>query len=246
MTSNKFSISGMTCQACVEKISNALKTIEGVSAVAVQLADGTAMLQTSAPLQLQDVQKSLANYPKYTVNKFANSADLPVTSKVQVEVSKLETYKPLIIVFCYVILASVAFQIYHGSFHAHLFMNHLMGGFFIGLSFFKILSLKAFGESFSSYDPIAIKVPGYGLAYPFIELGLGLLFIGNKYLLSANLVTIVILTATTVGVLKRLRSKTQIQCACLGTTFNLPLSYVTVFENVVMIVMAVTGILISR
>ncbi len=246
MTANIFSISGMTCQACVEKISNALKAIEGVTKVTVNLADGTATLETSAPLQLLDIQKSLANYPKYTVAKFSSSKGLPVASKVQVEVSKLETYKPLIIVFCYAILVSVAFQIYYGSFHAHLFMNHLMAGFFIALSYFKILSLKAFGDSFSSYDPIAKKIPGYGLAYPFIELGLGLLFIANKYLLSANVVTIVILTATTFGVLKRLRSETQIQCACLGTTFNLPLSYVTVFENVIMIIMAVAGILIGR
>lgn len=245
MITQIFSISGMTCQKCVEKITSTLQAITGVSSVTVQLAEGTATLHTAAALDLTTVQKSLAAFPKYAVTNFTNTAAIALNDQVQSTNSKLETYKPLIIVFCYVTLVSTSFQIYHGSFQPHLLMNHLMGGFFIGLSFFKILSLKAFADSFFTYDPIAKKVSVYGLVYPFIELTLGLLFIANSYLLLANTLTIIILSATTVGVVKRLQSKNKIQCACLGTTFNLPLSYVTVFENVVMVVMAATNLMIT-
>ncbi len=242
MTISKFAISGMTCQACVEKITIALKKIPGVTAVTVQLTDGSAIVQAASQVELASVKESLANYPKYNVSDFSKVANSVALSKTEVQTSKLETYKPLVIVFGYVFLVSAAFQIYHGSFHPHLFMNHIMGGFFIGLSFFKVLSLKAFADSFSSYDPIAKKVSGYGIIYPFIEIALGLMFIANMYLLAANIITIVILSATTFGVIKRLQSKTQIQCACLGTAFNLPLSFVTVAENGVMIAMAAVSL----
>ncbi len=125
-----------------------------------------------------------------------------------------------------------------GFFDSHLFMNHLMAGFFIGLSFFKFLDLKAFAESFSSYDPIAQRWLNYGYIYPFIELTIGLMFIASLALPLANALTIFILSASTIGVYKRLQSKSAFQCACLGTTFNLPLSNVTIAENLMMILMA--------
>ena len=136
----------------------------------------------------------------------------------------------------------MAYQVSLGSFNSHLFMNHIMAGFFIGLSFFKFLDLKAFAESFSSYDPIAQRWLSYGYIYPFIELILGLLFIAGKFLLIANSATVIVLTLTTYGVYKRLQSKSSFQCACLGTTFNLPLSNVTIAENLIMIVMSLYSI----
>jgi phage shock protein PspC (stress-responsive transcriptional regulator) len=42
----------------------------------------------------------------------------------------------------------------------------------------------------------------------------------------------------TVGVISALKSKRTIVCACLGGFFNLPMSYVTLFENLTMIAMA--------
>ena len=80
---------------------------------------------------------------------------------------------------------------------------------------------------------------GYG---PFIELALGFLFISGKFLQIASVMTILILAVTTVGVIQRLKSKSQFQCACLGAVFSLPLSYVTVFENGAMIFMASLGV----
>ena len=122
-------------------------------------------------------------------------------------------------------------------------MNHLMAGFFISLSFFKFLDLKAFAESFAAYDPIAKRWMQYAYAYPFIELALGLMFIGHFALRPANVLTILILSFTTFGVYQKLRKKSSFQCACLGTSFNLPLSNVTIAENLAMISMAILGLI---
>ncbi len=238
MTTNKFSIDGMTCESCVEKITEKLKSIPQVQTVKVDLKAKIAVLESPNGINLDQANAVLGDLPKYKISEIG-SAVSPINL---VEESKLKTYKPLVLIFTYILLVSLSYQVYQGSFHFHIFMNHIMAGFFIGLSFFKFLDLKAFAESFSSYDPLAQRIYSYGKVYPFVELILGLMFISEIGLLSANIVTIVILSITTFGVTKRLQSKSKIQCACAGAGFNLPLSYVTVFENVAMILMAFYGL----
>ena len=238
MTINKFIIEGMTCEACVEKITEKLKSIPQVQSVNVDLKGKTAVIESANGINLDQAKAVLKDLPKYKVSKINST----VASVTLVEESKLKTYKPLIIIFTYIFLVSLSYQVYQGSFHFHIFMNHIMAGFFIGLSFFKFSDLNSFAEAFSSYDPLAQRISGYGKVYPFIELILGLMFVSEVGLLWANVVTIVILSITTFGVIKRLQSKSKFQCACLGAGFNLPLSYVTVFENVVMILMALYGL----
>lgn len=151
----------------------------------------------------------------------------------------MKKYKVLLILFVYLIVMSYAFtQSTHNS-----FMLNLMGLFFVIFSFFKIIHLKEFKASFSKYDLIAKKIKLYGLIYPFIELSLGVLFILGLYIQISSIVTIIILTSTTIGVVSKLRKGKIIECACLGVVFNLPLSQVTVFENVVMILMALITLL---
>lgn len=172
--------------------------------------------------------------------KYLKSENKSMTAK---EVSTFKTYKPLIVVFSYIFLISITVQIVLGSFDVHLLMNHIMAGFFISLSYFKFLDLKSFSEAFSYYDPIAKKNPSYGFMYPFIEIGLGLMFIAGIGLFYANILTAFILSVTTVGVIKQINTKSQFQCACLGAGFNLPLSWVTVVENAAMVFMAIYGLL---
>ncbi len=240
MITSRFKIDGMTCQSCVAKVTTALKNLPSVDSVVVSLNDKSATLNSALPVELPAVRDVLAHFSKYSVLNFSESA-LPSDFKKTDEsaaVSKLVTYKPLIVLFSYVFFVSMSYQIFQKQFEIHIFMNHIMAGFFIGLSFFKMLSLNAFAESFSGYDPLAKKWLSYGLLYPFIELALGLLFITATNLLFANLITIFILTLTTYGVVKKLQTKSKLLCACAGAGFSLPLSGVTVFENAVMILMA--------
>ncbi len=231
-----FAIEGMTCQACVKTVTEKISEIPNVTAVDVNLEKKNVTILASRKINLQEVASALSKSPKYTVAAFVNQTHSTAEEK---SVSVLQTYKPLLIIFTFIILVSLAYQISLDTFNTHLFMNHIMAGFFIGLSFFKFLDLPAFAESFSSYDPLAQKWLYYGRIYPFVELFLGLLFIAGKSLLFANYATVLVLSLTTYGVYKRLQAKNKIQCACLGTTFSLPLSNVTIAENIVMILMAV-------
>ena len=118
-------------------------------------------------------------------------------------------------------------------------MLDFMGLFYIVFSFFKLLDLKGFPESFRMYDPVAKMIPAYGWVYPFIELALGLMLLMRFQITAALIVTILILGTTTIGVTKTLLDKKSIRCACLGTALKLPMTEATFIENAIMLVMAV-------
>ncbi|VTS10483.1 Uncharacterized protein OS=Fibrella aestuarina BUZ 2 GN=FAES_2978 PE=4 SV=1 [Gemmata obscuriglobus UQM 2246] len=118
-------------------------------------------------------------------------------------------------------------------------MGRFMAGFFLVFSFFKLLNLRAFADAYAGYDVVAAKWYGYGYVYPFIELGLGVAYLGHFAPLATNVVTLVVMGVSTVGVVKALAARRKIRCACLGTVFNLPMSAVTLVEDVLMVGMAV-------
>ncbi len=242
MPISKFTVTGMTCESCVKTMTEKLSAISDAESADVDLQGKNISITTNRNVILSEVEAILSSLPKYKVLDYNPPANFEETISNK-NSSIFKTYKPLIVIFTFIILTSLAYQLSLGSFNSNLFMNHLMAGFFIGFSFFKFLDLKAFTDSFSGYDPVGRKFPNYGYIYPFIELALGLLFIAGKYLIIANAMTIFILTITSFGVYKRLQLKSNFQCACLGTTFNLPLSNVTITENAVMILMGVYGLL---
>ena len=105
-------------------------------------------------------------------------------------------------------------------------------------SFFKLLDIKAFATAYSGYDLLARRWRGWGLIYPFVELALGIAYLAQFNPLLTHWVTIIVMGFSAIGVIRAVASKTQIQCACLGTVFKLPMSTVTIVEDVGMVLMA--------
>ena len=93
-------------------------------------------------------------------------------------------------------------------------MLDFMGLFYIVFSFFKMLDLKGFPESFKMYDPLAKRLPIYGKVYPFIETGLGLMLLMRFEVKIALIITLFVLGVTTVGVTKTLLDR-KIYKMCL-------------------------------
>jgi len=154
------------------------------------------------------------------------------------EKSFLATYRPLLLVFAYLIGIVALVEYTAGSFDWIRAMANFMGGFFVAFSFFKLLSLRGFVDAYQTYDVLARPVRAYGFAYPFIELGLGIAFLVGFAPVTTNLVTLVVMLVSIVGVTQALLQKRRIQCACLGTVFNLPMTKVTFVEDALMAGMA--------
>ena len=148
------------------------------------------------------------------------------------------SYKPLVLIVVYLLGTTLLLEYGSGMFLMKTWMANFMAGFFLVFSFFKMLDIAAFARAYQSYDLIAAKAKGYGYVFPFIELGLGiayLLYYDNEL---THLITAIVMFVSLLGVIKSVVQKSEIQCACLGTVFNLPMSYVTIIEDGIMLVMA--------
>lgn len=116
------------------------------------------------------------------------------------------------------------------------YMTTFMGIFFLTFAFFKLLDLKGFAMSYIGYDLIAKKVTAYAYVYPFVELLLGLGFLLQWP--GVEWPTFVIMSVGAIGIGKELSRGRKIKCACLGTYIQLPLSTVSLFEDLTMAIMA--------
>ena len=92
------------------------------------------------------------------------------------------------------------------------------------------------------YDIVAKKWKAWGLIYAFTELALGIAFLTGYNPIITNSVTVVVMTVSLIGVLQSVWNKRKINCACLGAVFNLPMSTITILEDVIMIGMRRTCI----
>jgi copper chaperone CopZ len=220
-----FYIDGITCMSCVAKLKEFYIEKQGVSEVEIEKESGKVTLSTNQKLSEATLSDGLAI--KYTLRPS------PFFSE-NVEVSKWKQLYPLYLIGAYLF----AFSGYRWATSSlEDAMLDFMGGFFLVFSFFKFLDLKGFAPSFSMYDPIAKKLPFYGKVYPFLEVILGALFIARFEVQILLYITLVILGSTTLGVIRSLLDKRQIQCACLGTALKLPMTEATFIENAVMLAM---------
>ncbi len=118
-------------------------------------------------------------------------------------------------------------------------MRIFMSGFFLVFSFFKMLDITGFADSYSMYDIVAKKFKAWGYIYVFVELALGLAFAVGFNPVLTNVVTLLVMSISIIGVLQSVLNKRKIKCACLGAVFNLPMSTVTIIEDALMIAMSI-------
>jgi hypothetical protein len=88
------------------------------------------------------------------------------------------------------------------------------------------------------YDLLAARWQPWGKLYPFVELALGLAYLTHFQPFTTNIVTLIVMGFSSLGVIQSVLNKQQIRCACLGAVFNLPMSTVTIIEDLLMVVMA--------
>jgi copper chaperone CopZ len=235
----QYKIAGLTCNGCVGRVSKGLLTLPEVEAVEIDLASGKATIQQSGDISLVNLQAAAG---KYEITPQTVVSD----DQKEVDVTRIEltTYKPLFLIVGYIALVAGLAQYPFGDFSFMLWMRYFMAGFFIVFSFFKMLNIDGFVMSYTQYDIVAAKWKGWAYMYPFVELILGILYLTNVVPFYTNIATALILGVSTIGVVQSNLNKKKIQCACLGDVFNLPMSTVTIVEDVTMVVMAVVMLLV--
>lgn len=235
----------MTCGGCQAKVQGLLSKVAGVKNVSIDLAKGEATIDMDKHIATEDLKVALKDYPKYQLSE-TNRQHHAVVSEVGDGENKswIETYKPILLIFAYIISITLLVEGMHGEFVLMRWMNHFMAGFFLVFSFFKLLNLEGFADSYAMYDIVARKWNGWGYIYAFVELGLGLAFLTGLNPILTNVVTFAIMTLSIIGVLQSVLNKRKIKCACLGAVFDLPMSTITIIEDALMIGMSAVMLLI--
>ncbi len=232
-----YNITGMTCNSCVAKVKSAILKLGDVLEADVQRDAPQATITMQKHIPLSTLQAAISFDGKYAITEAAGSTVMKTTDD---NVS----YFPIFLIFGYIAGITLLIQFVSGSFSLMQWMQHFMAGFFIVFSFFKMMSLKAFAEGYRTYDIVAKAIPAYGFVYPFIELALGVAIITGFEPYATNIVALVVMAVSTIGVVNSLLKKTPFQCACLGTVIKLPLSKVTLFEDLLMVVMSAVMLLL--
>ena len=239
-----YQIEGMHCGSCIAKVKSEVVKLGDVTEANVQLKRPQATISMADHVPLKTLQQAIDKAGKFTIKEM-EAEDQPQLGQTATK-SWLATYKPVLIAFTYITGIATLTAWSSDGFHWMHWMNNFMGGFFIALSFFKLLDVRAFADSYSSYDLLAKRFRAYGFIYPFIELGLGIAYLINWQPLYTNLNTVAVMGFSTLGVIETIVNKRKVRCACLGAVFNVPVSTITLIEDLLMVAMASFSLLMLQ
>ncbi|SDR86583.1 Glutaredoxin [Halopseudomonas sabulinigri] len=107
------------------------------------------------------------------------------------------------------------------------------------LAILKLRDLESFSNMFLGYDLLAQRWVRYAYLYPFGEALAGILMIAGALLWLAIPVALVIGSIGAISVFKAVYiDKRELKCACVGGDSNVPLGFISLTENLMMIAMA--------
>lgn len=148
-------------------------------------------------------------------------------------------YLPLIVVLAVTVLAASALHYAYGPVAGtEAWMHDFMGFFLVIFAMLKLFDLPGFADGFQMYDLLAKPFRPYALAYPFIELALGLGYLSRWRSDLVYPATVIVMTFGALGVIRALQRGLDIHCACMGNTLKVPLSTVALVEDLGMAAMA--------
>jgi hypothetical protein len=157
-------------------------------------------------------------------------------------IANIKGYWPIVLLYVVSAVGAYESAIYSGMVDSMTFMMYFMAWMYILFALPKILSLTTFAQRFRAYDMLAVRSRLYGYLYPFIELGLGISYFTGKYVPLAIVITVLTSGLGVLSVWRVLHSSEQNThvCACLGSLFDAPVSYVTLVEKGIMLAMGVS------
>lgn len=183
---------------------------------------------------------------KTTPQTFIDGVRIGGYDDLQVHFGKREpdadgtSYTPVIALFSVAALLALAF--------AHVALPSVVAwqtlGWFISISMVllglqKLKDVESFSTMFLNYDLLARRWVRYGYVYPFVETGAGLLMTAMVWNWLSVPSALFIGTVGAVSVLKAVYiDKRELKCACVGGDSKVPLGFVSLTENLMMMAMA--------
>jgi glutaredoxin len=153
---------------------------------------------------------------------------------------KAKSYTPVLVVFAVTALLSLVIGWLTGQLLSWRTLQGFIGLSMVVLAMLKLQNLEKFSTMFLNYDLLARRWIPYSYIYPFAELGAGLLMTAGALNIVSIPVALFIGVIGAVSVFKAVYiDKRELKCACVGGESNVPLGFLSLTENLMMILMAV-------
>jgi glutaredoxin/uncharacterized membrane protein YphA (DoxX/SURF4 family) len=166
--------------------------------------------------------------------------DLRVYFGLEDEAADETTYQPVIALFAIgALLALSVTWIADGTLFAGRTIEWFVAISMVLLGLQKLQDVESFSTMFLNYDLLAQRWVRYGYLYPFGETGAGLLMIAGVLTWLSAPVALFIGTVGAVSVFKAVYiDRRELKCACVGGDSNVPLGFISLTENLMMMGMA--------
>jgi len=154
---------------------------------------------------------------------------------------KNKTYRPIIAIFSvsFLMALSTAYAL-SGSFPIIRILELFIAFSMCVLGIQKLQNLTSFTTGFAQYDLLAKKDLRYAYLYPFIETGAGILMIAGFFTWIAAPAALFVASVGAISVYKAIYlEKRDLQCACTGGDDGVPLGFISLLENLMMIAMSI-------
>ena len=151
------------------------------------------------------------------------------------------TYQPIIAIFATTFLMALAVSwAMIGTIAIGLTIKMFIAISMCALAIQKLCDLYAFSNQFITYDLLAMKWVRYAYIYPFVEMLAGVCMIAGVFIPIAAPAALFIGSVGAVSVFKAVYiDKRDLKCACVGGDSNVPLGFISLTENLMMIAMSI-------
>lgn len=150
------------------------------------------------------------------------------------------SYQPVIALFSITALTALVLNYsINGSFISGQAVEWFIAFSMVVLALLKLQNVESFATMFLNYDVLAKRWVPYGYVYPFAEGLAGILMIGGIFNVISVPLALFIASIGAFSVFKAVYiDKRELKCACVGGSSNVPLGFVSLTENLMMIGMA--------
>ena len=153
---------------------------------------------------------------------------------------KTVSYRPVIAVFAMTALMALAADFAAGGAVTWRALQWFIAFSMCALAMLKLQDVEKFSTMFLNYDLLARRWVPYAYLYPFGEALAGVLMIAGVAMWLSVPVALFIGGIGAASVFKAVYiDKRELKCACVGGNSNVPLGFVSLTENLMMVAMAV-------
>ncbi|RPE71959.1 glutaredoxin [Pacificibacter maritimus] len=150
-------------------------------------------------------------------------------------------YRPVIALFAIAaLMACVVAWLSAGGFFSVRLIELFVAISMVLLGLQKLQDVDRFATMFLGYDLLARRWVRYSYIYPFVETGAGLLMMAGVFTWLSAPSALIISTIGAISVFKAVYiDKRSLKCACVGGDSQVPLGFVSLLENLMMMGMAI-------